>query len=255
MTAQTGDLDRGQKEGVIKDYKVKASTTIYKGAGLMVIKGTGYAIPAADTASGIFIGVALEGVDNSSGSDGDKSVRVLADGRHSFTVSGATIADVGKDVYASDDTTLLMTGQSNDVWVGKIDGAITTNTVWVDIGEKRNVLATYRQNIITEIVDVSTGETVYVPINFAGTVSRITSVLYGAIADVDAILTCSIGAVAITTGAITIAFSGSAAADIDTVVPTAANVVAQGDYIKIVANGASTNAVRATVNIEITVST
>ena len=255
MTALTADVDRSQKEGVIKSYKIAASTTIYKGAGCMVVSGTGYLVPMADTASGIFVGVALEGVDNSSGSDGDLSVRVRADGRFSFTCTGATVADIGKDVYASDDTTVLMTGQSNDVWVGKIDGDITTNTVWVDIGEKRNVLATYKQNLITEIVDVSTGQTIYVPINFAGTVTRITSVLYGAITVGDAVLTCSIGAVAITGGAITIANAGSAAGDIDTVVPSAANVVAQGDYIKIVADGGSTDAARATVNIEIAVST
>jgi len=175
--ALTADVDRAYKEGEITRYPVKGSTTIYKGSGTMVISGTGYLIPAADTSSGVFMGVAIEGVVNS-GADGTKFVRVRKDGKHSLTCAGATVADIGKDVYASDDTTVLMTGQSHDVWVGKIDGDITTNTVWVDIGVKRNVLTTYKQNLITEIVDISTGETVYVPVNYAGTVTRISTVLY-----------------------------------------------------------------------------
>ena len=251
--ALTADTDRSYKKGGITRYPVKGSTTIYKGSGVMVISGTGYAIPAADTSSGISLGVAIESCDNSSGSDGDKYVRVRKDGKHSFTCTGATVADIGKDVYASDDTTVLMTGQSHDVWVGKIDGYITSNTVWIDIGVKRNVLTTYRQNIIVDITDISSADTLYVPINYAGTITRMSSVLYGTIATANSTIVGYIGAAAITTGTLTIAYSGSATGDYDTCVPTGAATVAQGDYIKLILGHESTNAIKVTVNIEITV--
>jgi len=48
---------------------------------------------------------------------------------------------------------------------------------------------------------------------------------------------------------ITIAYSGSAAGTIDSCTPSAANVVAVGDYIKIAGGGESTDTARATITI------
>jgi len=95
------------------------------------------------------------------------------------------------------------------------------------------------------IADVSTAGQIYVPVpdEFAGEVVEIRTALNGVIATANAVLTPKIGGTAMTNGAITVAFSGSAAGDVDTSRPTSANSVAAGGSIEIETNGASTNAV------------
>lgn len=95
------------------------------------------------------------------------------------------------------------------------------------------------------IADVSTAGQVYVPVNtqMEGEIVEIRTVLNGAIATADAVLTPKIGGTAITGGAITIANASSAAGDVDSSTPSAANKVVAGDAIEIETNGASTNTV------------
>jgi hypothetical protein len=92
-----------------------------------------------------------------------------------------------------------------------------------------------------QIDDVSTASTVRVPVPDGGRVIKITSVLGGTIATANAVCTAKVGTTNMTNGAITIAHSGSAAGDIDTCEPTAANNVSEGDFIAIATDGASTN--------------
>ena len=76
----------------------------------------------------------------------------------------------------------------------------------------------------------------------AGTIVNVRSVLKGhALAAGDATLTGKIGGTAITTGVVTIPLSSSAIGDKQSVVPTAANVVAVGDEIQFLVGGANTN--------------
>lgn len=106
--------------------------------------------------------------------------------------------------------------------------------------------------VVTTFVDVSTAGSVYVPVNFGGTVTGVRSVLHGAIATADVDLTCGVNGVAMTNGTITIAFSGSAAGDVDSASPSAGNTFSAGDYINITSDGASTNAVNATLMLTLT---
>jgi len=103
------------------------------------------------------------------------------------------------------------------------------------------------------IVDVSTAGQVYIPIpeEFDGEVVEIRTVLNGAIGTADAVITPKIGGVAMTNGAVTVAFSGSAAGDVDTSRPSGANAVAAGGSIEIETGGASTNAVSLFVTVVI----
>ena len=94
-----------------------------------------------------------------------------------------------------------------------------------------------------KIVDVSTAGQVYIPVPDAGEVIKIITALNGAIGTADVTLTPKIAGTAITNGAITIAYSGSAAGDVDSSEPTAANAVQEGDTIEIETDGASTNTV------------
>ena len=91
------------------------------------------------------------------------------------------------------------------------------------------------------IDDVSTASTVRIPVPDAGKVIKITTVLGGTIATANAAVTAKIGTTNMTGGAITVAHSGSAAGDIDTAEPTAANNVVEGDFIALATDGASTN--------------
>ena len=104
-----------------------------------------------------------------------------------------------------------------------------------------------------EIANISAGVvSTWTVSPIAGTITNIWTVIDGAIADVDAIITLEIAATPITGGAITVAFSGSAPGDVDTTTPSAANTVTAGQAIEIITNGASTNAVKAEILIEIT---
>lgn len=72
----------------------------------------------------------------------------------------------------------------------------------------------------------------------AGTITKIQSCLNGAaLTTGDATITGKIASTAITNGALTITQSGSAAGDIDTANPTAANTVSVGSYVNFTVSG------------------
>lgn len=76
------------------------------------------------------------------------------------------------------------------------------------------------------------------------------TVIDSAIATADKVLTMSIAGVAVTSGALTIEFTGSAAGDIDSCTPSAANTMTAGAALKIAATGGSTGAARCHVVID-----
>ena len=107
--------------------------------------------------------------------------------------------------------------------------------------------------LVAQIVDVSTADQIYIPITdeTAGEVIEIRTAIDAAITSVDAIITPKIGGTAMTNGAITIAFTGSAAGTTDVARPTGARTVAAGDAIEIETNGASSTTSKLTVTIVI----
>lgn len=74
------------------------------------------------------------------------------------------------------------------------------------------------------IADGSAEKDHYVNVGHAGTVSKIYSIIDGAVSTADITVTAKIGSTAMTNGAITIATAGSAAGDKDECSPTALNV-------------------------------
>jgi hypothetical protein len=115
-------------------YPVKASTHIYQGARLMVIKGTGYAIPAADTANGRYIGIARNEVNNT-GADGAAIVDVDPPGGIETIALGSTAAQttVGVHVFLTDDQTAdIAANSTNKVSFGEVVKFISTSVVQVD---------------------------------------------------------------------------------------------------------------------------
>ncbi|MBM3457334.1 MAG: hypothetical protein FJX77_02195 [Armatimonadetes bacterium] len=116
MAAATAGRDAKEQPGTVVSYPLAASTTIYKGT-LVAVNAAGYLLSISDAANLIFVGVAEDTINNSSGAAGDKSARVRKDGTFEFVYAGgnATQANVGDVVNAQDNQTV------------DEDAALTTN--------------------------------------------------------------------------------------------------------------------------------
>ena len=93
-----------------------------------------------------------------------------------------------------------------------------------------------------EIADVSTASSTFVPVPDSGKIIKIITSLQGAISGANAGISFEIGGTAVTGGGITVAHSGSAAGDVDTAEPTAANEVQEDGTIEMITDGGSTGA-------------
>lgn len=119
------DLDYFVSDELI-DLGVDDNVNIYKGALVGRNRTTGYARPLA--AGDDFLGIAYKQADNTivGHAAGGISVRLqqLVDIVH--TLTGVTVADIGTDVYASDDSTLTLAPTGNSR-IGRIVSVEGTN--------------------------------------------------------------------------------------------------------------------------------
>jgi len=88
--------------------------------------------------------------------------------------------------------------------------------------------------------DVSSVETVHLPIPFAGTINKVVTVLESSISSSNSTVTVK-NAAGSSMGTLTITASGSAAGDVDTLVPVSNNTVTADSFITVESDGASTN--------------
>jgi len=133
MAGLTRDRATSYREGVELDYPVAASTKIYAGS-LVCVNADGFAVPAADTSGYVFVGVALEQVDNSAGANGAKNLRVRRQGVFEFDAASITQAMVGDPMYAVDDHTFDdAAGPTNDIKVGLLVKYASATKGWIDI--------------------------------------------------------------------------------------------------------------------------
>ena len=131
MAALTDQRQTASKElGAKISVPVAASETIYAGS-LVNINSGGYAVSATDSASDklAVYGVAVATIDNSSGSNGDKSV-VLQEGIYQFANDGLSQSDVGDDCYVKDDQTVAAS-TTNNIPAGKLMKYESASSVWV----------------------------------------------------------------------------------------------------------------------------
>ena len=105
--------------------------------------------------------------------------------------------------------------------------------------------------ITAEIEDISTASSTFVAIPDGGKVVKILTALQGAISGADAAITFEVGGTAMTNSAITVANASSAAGDVDSSEPTAANSVEEGDAIEMITDGASATACEAVITFVI----
>lgn len=116
----------------LAEYTLAANTIIYDGT-LVNDNGAGYSVPAADTATHKFLGVATKKVDNSTGVAGAKKITLKREGVFVFGGSGFAITDVGKKAYVVDDST-VGTGDASvteGIYVGVIEQFISSTKVAV----------------------------------------------------------------------------------------------------------------------------
>lgn len=100
------------------------------------------------------------------------------------------------------------------------------------------------------IPDVSAASAIFLMAPVAGTISLISTKLGAAITSADAVLAFKVNA-GTTMGGITVANSGSAIGDLDTLTPSAENTVAVGDWIRCDTDGASSTTAPLSVTVEI----
>ena len=105
--------------------------------------------------------------------------------------------------------------------------------------------------ITSTSADISTASSTFVPVPDGGRVVKIITALQGAIGTANAAITFEIGGTAITGGGITVTQSGSAAGDVDTAEPTAANEVLEDGTIEMITDGASSNTIKLVVTFVI----
>ena len=105
--------------------------------------------------------------------------------------------------------------------------------------------------ITAKIADISTASSTFVAVPDGGKIIKIFTALQGAIGTANGAITFELGGTAVTGGAITVTQSGSAAGDIDTAEPTAANDVSEGGTIEMITDGASATACECVVTFVI----
>jgi len=132
------------------EYPVLAATTIYNGA-LVCIDSTGYAIPAALTASNKVVGLARAKADNASGADGAIDVLVhagLAVWLTNDSTHAVDQADLGGACYVHDDTTVrdFVSGGVNVV-AGAVVAIDSTKGVLVWIGFPQDAIGAITGNL------------------------------------------------------------------------------------------------------------
>ena len=100
--------------------------------------------------------------------------------------------------------------------------------------------------VFAHMADCSTAGSAFTAAPCRGRVVKVGSVVHAAVTTADNAITTRINGVAITGGGWTIAFTGAAAGDVDTVIPASGNTVNENDSIEFISDGAGSGTVPTT---------
>lgn len=262
MGALSADRNTPRRDDVLFVYPMEAATKCFAG-GLAALNAAGNAVPASANIALKVVGRFEAAVDNSAGLAGDKRVEVRR-GLFQFGNSAGgdeiTLADVGKPCFVVDDQTVAKTSASGTRPAAGMILDVDAQGVWVGLGilveasSLRTLIGANKVHLAISVADlrVASGLVERFVSPVAGTITKLYSVLNGALATGDATLTPSIGGVDVTDGALTIAQADSAAGDVDSAVPSAANAVTAGQAVALTVGGTNTANVSAMVMVEIT---
>ena len=214
---------------------------------------------------------------NTGGADGAETVEVER-GIFRFENSAAGdaigLADIGKRCYLVDDQTVAKTsdngsrsraGQVIDVdaqgvWVqvgrGLFEsgaGTLLDTNNLSDVADAGAARAELGANLVVVSVPDAAALDGTAPVRVVspvdGTITKIYSVIDGALTTGNATLTAAINGNAVTNGVVTVTQAGSAAGDVDVASPSAANTVAAGDLIAITPGGTNDAARTAAITL------
>lgn len=115
-----------------------------------------------------------------------------------------------------------------------------------------SIFDTNKFSLTAVLEDVSTASSLRIPLPYACTLNRVTTILGGAITVANSTITVTNSTGPATVGTITVAFSGSAEGDIDTLNASINNTFTAGTYVKIATDGASTDTQRLDILLEFT---
>lgn len=119
-----------------------------------------------------------------------------------------------------------------------------------------SITAVNNINIVTlnyTFTDISTPSSQWIVCPIAGIISKIYTVINGAIITADTTMSFKIAGVAVTNGNIVIPISGSGAGVVGSSTPTAARTLTAGQALEIISDGASSNVINATISFIINV--
>ena len=141
MAVLTSSYETKRKDGQLVLYPLAAGAHIFKGALVCVSAASGLAVPGADAAGAVFVGVAYEEGNNvagyvpiggglaGTGAAGAVSVRVEKDGLYQFHKTGAVQTDVGKVAFLLDDNTVSTAATANSVHCGVVGALVDGGTL------------------------------------------------------------------------------------------------------------------------------
>lgn len=251
--ALTGDRNTPRRELGVRDLPAAASTTFFAGAiAAMALSGT---VTRGATATGLTGVGRVEQFLATGAVAGAELVKVrpgIFRWGNSAGGDEITDADVGRTCFIVDDETVARTDaggtRSPAGWVSEIDEL----GVWVAIGlGPRPRITDERVYLTIGGIELDGTAAYRLPSPVAGTITRITTILEGALTTGNATLTGRIGGTAITGGVVTITQAASAAGDVDSVAPSALNTVDVGDDINLTVGGTNDASVTARAVIEI----
>jgi len=252
MADVTANRDPQTKEGAIISIFVEDSVHIYRGVGVCV-NTSGYATPMGDDSGSVFVGVALEEVDNTltGHTQGGKRVRVAMSGNAVFTKSTAAQTDLGLPVYAGYDGTVVVAGSSSHkVFVGTIIEIVSSSLVRVQLKLAQNVpdAVSYSYGMMCipiVLATIADGDIVTdLPFDFVGEIVSVNAFAKVAVSTGSKLSTLhlEIGATPLTGGAVALTSAG-----LDTLgkvvagtAVSAANAFAATDTLSVVAASTTT---------------
>lgn len=164
----------------------------------------------------------------------------MANVQHSALTSTDIHECKGADA-ASANTVRVSNGAGSGTWQKVTTSELNTSSIF-NVNER---------NLVVQIPDISTADTIYVAVPWGCTLNSAYSVIDGALAGANSILTFKDNG-GNTAGTITVAFSGSAGGDVDSTTFSSNNTFTAGQRLSIETDGGSTNAVPVTITLVFT---
>lgn len=130
-------------------------------------------------------------------------------------------------------------------------GSTVAQELFVMIEVEEELVGSNKIYISSYFADVSAVSSSYIAAPAAGTITKMWMIFFGLTAGGDTTMTGFINGIGITDGVMT-DFQPGLEGEVNFATPTALNVVAAGDSIRVTSNGGTTNATAATITYEIT---